>query len=161
MTNTTPYATPGWEPQIRRFLERKMLLVVAVSMLISVIAVLPAASQETAEQTALPGKKSAPKGGETEREGGDKAVSDVAGDPKPGDRRLEELEKKNGQLEQRLEAIEKTSDADTEEKEALRQQMEMIQEGALERMSEEERALKIYGFIDVQWYKFLLKKNIN
>lgn len=95
-------------------------------------------------------------------------------DSQAADSRDAELES----LKKRLDALEQSRAAEQAEKEALQKRLEAVEsnpsEGGnteleervdsletsqIEQMQEEERKLKIFGFADVQWYKFWYKKD--
>lgn len=57
-------------------------------------------------------------------------------------------------LKQRVLELEQKSEADTQEVEDLKMRLDMQEENDIVRMTEKERELKVYGFLDVQFSKF-------
>ena len=95
------------------------------------------------------------------------AVSMSAADQEKLLQRLKQVEEnaaraleENKALKAQISSHETAAAATTEEKTAaMEERLEMLEEANFERIQEEEYALKIYGFADVQWYKFFYKDN--
>ena len=62
-------------------------------------------------------------------------------------------------LEQRLSELESRAKADAQEIEALNERLDMQEESEIAAIADEEMSLSAYGFIDVQFSKFFIKKD--
>ena len=70
----------------------------------------------------------------------------------------EEMKKENDELRAQLEAADTSAEASDVNAEIL-ERLDSLEEAEFERIQEKQRELRIYGFADVQWYKFIYKKD--
>jgi hypothetical protein len=73
------------------------------------------------------------------------------------EKRADAADKENEALKQRISELESKASSEDTEKQELEMRMDMMEEAQFSRIEEEQYALKIYGFADVQWYKFFYK----
>jgi hypothetical protein len=58
-----------------------------------------------------------------------------------------------------LENLQQQIEADRQEKEEMKERLDTLEETQLEQMTRDQKALNVFGFVDLAWYKFMYKDN--
>jgi hypothetical protein len=116
------------------------------------------AQTEPTAEGGTPGQAAAGDGDRAAGKGA-QAKASPAGAVAPEEETPSDYERRMAEMEEHIRVLDEKSEADTRKIEQLSERLDVQEEEALKRIEGEHKKLKIYGFLDVQWYRFVLPKN--